>query len=119
MRARPTPRPQHLPGCLVLLAGVVAGPLHAQPAVPGAECLRVPDPAERLQCFDQAIGKAAGEHGETASPSAPAAAPAAAAESGAAGPQDMGKVMAVVKPQMAGRADMGKVSALIKSKLGG
>jgi uncharacterized protein YqeY len=44
---------------------------------------------------------------------------AAVASSGAAGVKDMGKVMAVVKPQMAGRADMGKVSALIKSKLGG
>ena len=44
---------------------------------------------------------------------------AAVASSGAAGVKDMGKEMAVVKPQMAGRADMGKVSALIKSKLGG
>ena len=44
---------------------------------------------------------------------------AAVASSGAAGVKDMGKVMAIVKPQMAGRADMGKVSALIKSKLGG
>jgi len=44
---------------------------------------------------------------------------AAVASSGAAGVKDMGKVMAVVKPQMAGRADMGKVSALIKTKLGG
>jgi len=43
----------------------------------------------------------------------------AVAASGAASVKDMGKVMAVVKPQMAGRADMGKVSALIKSKLGG
>jgi hypothetical protein len=31
--------------------------------------------------------------------------------------QDMGKVMAIIKPQLAGRADMGKVSALIKTKL--
>jgi uncharacterized protein YqeY len=30
---------------------------------------------------------------------------------------DMGKVMAVLKPQLAGRADMGKVSALVKAKL--
>lgn len=37
--------------------------------------------------------------------------------SGAAGPQDMGKVMAVLKPQLAGRADIGKVSALVKAKL--
>ena len=44
---------------------------------------------------------------------------AAVASSAAAGIKDMGKVMAIVKPQMAGRADMGKVSALIKSKLGG
>lgn len=43
---------------------------------------------------------------------------AAIGSSGAAGVKDMGKVMAVVKPQMAGRADMGKVSALIKAKLG-
>ncbi len=44
---------------------------------------------------------------------------AVVASSGAAGVKDMGKVMAIVKPQMAGRADMGKVSALIKAKLGG
>jgi hypothetical protein len=44
---------------------------------------------------------------------------AAIGTSGASGVKDMGKVMAVVKPQMAGRADMGKVSALIKAKLGG
>ncbi|MDD5241323.1 MAG: GatB/YqeY domain-containing protein [Sulfuricella sp.] len=44
---------------------------------------------------------------------------AAIGSSGAAGVKDMGKVMAVVKPQMAGRADMGKVSALIKARLGG
>jgi uncharacterized protein YqeY len=43
----------------------------------------------------------------------------AVAESGAKGPQDMGKVMAVLKPALAGRADMGKVSALVKAKLAG
>ena len=43
----------------------------------------------------------------------------AIAATGAAGPQDMGKVMGVVKPKLAGRADMGKVSALVKTKLGG
>ena len=42
---------------------------------------------------------------------------AALAQTGAQGPADMGKVMALLKPQLAGRADMGKVSALIKSKL--
>jgi len=43
---------------------------------------------------------------------------AAIAQVGAAGPQDMGKVMAVLKPQLAGKADMGLVSRLLKSKLG-
>jgi uncharacterized protein YqeY len=38
---------------------------------------------------------------------------------GASAMSDMGKVMAVLKPQLAGRADMGKVSALVKSKLAG
>ena len=41
----------------------------------------------------------------------------AIAVTGAAGPQDMGKVMGVIKPKLAGRADMGKVSALIKAQL--
>lgn len=41
----------------------------------------------------------------------------AIAATGAAGPQDMGKVMAIVKPKLAGLADMGKVSALIKAQL--
>ena len=39
------------------------------------------------------------------------------AASGAAGPQDMGKVMAIVKPKLAGRADMTVVSALVKKAL--
>jgi uncharacterized protein YqeY len=46
-----------------------------------------------------------------------AAVEAAIAESGAAGPQGMGKVMAVLKPRLAGRADMGRVSALVKQRL--
>ena len=41
------------------------------------------------------------------------------AQAGAKGAQDMGKVMAALKPVLAGRADMGKVSALVKSKLVG
>jgi uncharacterized protein YqeY len=36
---------------------------------------------------------------------------------GAAGPQDMGKVMGAVKPQLAGKADMGLVSAAVKALL--
>ena len=46
-----------------------------------------------------------------------AAVDAAIAESGAAGPAGMGKVMAVLKPRIAGRADMGKASALVKQRL--
>lgn len=39
------------------------------------------------------------------------------ADSGAAGMQDMGKVMGLVKSGAQGLADMGKASALVKSKL--
>jgi uncharacterized protein YqeY len=46
-----------------------------------------------------------------------AAVDAAIAESGAAGVQGMGKVMAVLRPRLAGRADMGKASALVKQRL--
>ncbi|WP_368891241.1 GatB/YqeY domain-containing protein, partial [Escherichia coli] len=38
-------------------------------------------------------------------------------ESAAAGMQDMGKVMAVLKPHIQVRADMGNVSGLVRSKL--
>ncbi len=41
----------------------------------------------------------------------------AIAESTPAGMQDMGKVMAILKPQIQGRADMGKVSGLVRAKL--
>ena len=41
----------------------------------------------------------------------------AIAATGAQGQQDMGKVMALLKPKLAGRADMGKVSSLVKAKL--
>jgi len=46
-----------------------------------------------------------------------AAVTAAIAESGAVGPQGMGKVMALLKPRIAGRADMGKASAIVKQRL--
>jgi uncharacterized protein YqeY len=42
---------------------------------------------------------------------------AAVAATGAAGPQDMGKVMAILKPKLAGRADMTAVSGLVKAAL--
>lgn len=41
----------------------------------------------------------------------------AIAETGAGGPQDMGKVMGLLKPKLAGRADMSKVSSMIKTRL--
>jgi len=44
---------------------------------------------------------------------------AAVAQSGAKAPSDMGKVIALVKPQVAGRADMGEVSKLVKARLTG
>jgi uncharacterized protein YqeY len=42
---------------------------------------------------------------------------AAVAAVAAAGPQDMGKVMGVLKPKLAGRADMTAVSAMVKAAL--
>ncbi len=41
----------------------------------------------------------------------------AIAEVGESGMSAMGKVMAIVKPQVQGKADVGKVSQLVKSKL--
>jgi hypothetical protein len=48
-----------------------------------------------------------------------AAIDAAIAQTGAAAPADMGKLMAVLKPALAGKADMGQVSALVKQRLAG
>ena len=44
---------------------------------------------------------------------------AAIAQSGAAGPGDIGKVMGILKPQVAGKADGGLVSGLVKAALAG
>lgn len=44
---------------------------------------------------------------------------AAKAATGASGPQDMGKMMALLKPKLAGKADMSAVSAQIKKALAG
>ena len=46
-----------------------------------------------------------------------AAVAAAVTETGATGPGDMGKIMAVLKPKLAGRADMTEVSKLVKAAL--
>ncbi len=43
---------------------------------------------------------------------------AAIVASGAVSLKDMGKVMAILKPQVQGRADVGAVSALVKQRLG-
>ena len=48
-----------------------------------------------------------------------AAVAAAVAETGASGPADMGKLMAVLKPRLAGKADMAEVSRLVKAALAG
>ena len=48
-----------------------------------------------------------------------AAVAAAVAETGATGPADMGKLMAVLKPRLAGKADMAEVSKLVKAALAG
>ena len=42
---------------------------------------------------------------------------AAVSAVGSVGPQDMGKVMGVLKPKLAGRADMTAVSAMVKAAL--
>ena len=43
----------------------------------------------------------------------------AIAQSGAAGPADMGKVMGILKPQVAGKADGAIVSGLVRAALNG
>lgn len=42
----------------------------------------------------------------------------AIASSGASSARDMGKVMAILKPELQGRADIGAVSAQVKARLG-
>ena len=48
-----------------------------------------------------------------------AAVQAALAETGAAGPADMGRLMTILKPRLAGKADMAEVSKLVKAALAG
>lgn len=44
---------------------------------------------------------------------------AALAETGAAGPKDMGRVMAALKPRVRGRGDMGALSTRVRARLTG
>src|SRR5512140_3761052 len=67
-----------LPGLLAILAGAAVGPCVAWAATPGAQCLEIADSAERLACFDRAIGAAV--HGSAAAVSPPPTAPEPAAE---------------------------------------
>lgn len=48
-----------------------------------------------------------------------AAVKAAIAQTGAAGPADMGKVMGILKPQLAGKTDLAAVSQRVKAVLQG
>jgi uncharacterized protein len=48
-----------------------------------------------------------------------AAVKAAIAQTGATGPGDMGKVMAILKPQLAGKTDLAAVSQQVKAALAG
>jgi uncharacterized protein YqeY len=48
-----------------------------------------------------------------------AAVDAAIGETGAAGPKDMGRVMAALKAKHAGSLDMGRATPLVKAKLAG
>ena len=48
-----------------------------------------------------------------------AAVTAAVEETGAKGPADMGKLMAILKPRLAGKAEMAEVSKLVKAALAG
>jgi phospholipase A1 len=74
-------------GALLVAAAPFAG---AAAAVPGSECLSIPDQSARLACFDRAVGQAVGKAEATGeAPTGPPAAAAAAlpAGTGAAEPR--------------------------------
>ncbi len=69
-----------------------------------------------LELLKQYLPKPLSEH-ELAAAIEAAIAEANAAGSATAGPQAMGKVMALLKARLAGKADMGRVSSLVKTRL--
>jgi phospholipase A1 len=69
-------------GAVLVAAAPLAG---AAAAVPGAECLAIPDASTRLACFDRTISEAAREN------SAPPAATAAAAAPGGSEPPEIAR----------------------------
>ena len=71
-RRRPSTR---VAGALLLVAAPLSG---AAATTPGADCLPIADPSERLACFDRSIGEAARAAGEAGGPGKAPAAPAAA-----------------------------------------
>ena len=102
-----------------------AAPLHQPHNLAPIRCLaeRFPD-LEQVACFDTAFHSTQPWQARTYGlPQAltdaeiDALIDAAVVSTGAAGMQDMGKVMGVLKGQMAGRADMAAVSARIKARL--
>ncbi len=68
-------------GTVLVAAAPFAG---AAAAVPGAECLSVPDESARLACFDRAVGEAARAAGRVEAAGQPAAGPAATSAAAAA-----------------------------------
>jgi phospholipase A1 len=75
MEPSPPDLKYRLPRLLAAVAGVLAVPLAAGAATPGAECLAIVDAAGRLACFDRAIGEAAKKPAGAASPTADAGPP--------------------------------------------
>jgi phospholipase A1 len=67
----------------------------AAAAVPGAECLSIPDESSRLACFDRAVGEAARASGE-----AEAAQPAAGAAAAAAPAAGSGAAVQIARPSL-------------------
>lgn len=73
MRPFASPHAACLPGIFASLAGTVALAGVSPAATPGAQCLQIVDAAERLACFDQAIGAAVSDGTAPAAPAGTAA----------------------------------------------